>query len=68
VLFYRKSQNVNEDEEERRAQLLKSALTFSNEASEKACGSKEMLECTSKHIDFFKKQYAKIITECIPDT
>ncbi len=61
VLFRRRSQNIKADEAdevERRAQLLKSALKFSNEAKEIAvkCEFAEMLECTSNHADFFDSQ------------
>ena len=61
VLFRRRSQNIKADEAdevERSAQLLKSALKFSNEAKEIAvkCEFAEMLECTSKHADFFDSQ------------
>ena len=67
VLFYRLSQNVNADEMERKVQLLKSASNFAYEASKKACGFEEMLECAAKHVDFLKNQSASI-TECMPDT
>jgi hypothetical protein len=65
VLFYRLSQNLKADEAERRAQLLKSALKFSSEAKEKAIDSEfaEMLECTSKHMDFFNSPSDCDITE-----
>ena len=55
VLFYRRSQNLKADEAERSDQLRKSALNLSNKAKETATNGEfeEMVECTSKHIEFF---------------
>ncbi|XP_028403629.1 uncharacterized protein LOC114526274 [Dendronephthya gigantea] len=56
LLFYRRSQNLVAEENDRRSQMLKSALKFSTEAKEKAtqCNLFEMIHCTSRHIDFYQ--------------
>lgn len=69
VLFYRRSQNLKADETERREQLLKSALNFSNKAKKTANDGEfeEMLKCTSKHIEFFNSP-SDCSAECMVDT
>ncbi|CAB4042211.1 schlafen family member 13-like [Paramuricea clavata] len=60
VLFYRRSQNLKPDEIERKEDLLKSALNYSKQAKEFATQGKfvEMLESTSKHVNFFHRSCA----------
>ena len=57
VLFYRLSQNLKDDELEKRTRLLHSALKFSKSAKRMARDGEfdEMLNCTSQHIDFFTR-------------
>lgn len=68
VLFYRRSQNLKETE--RSEQLLKSALKFANKAKKTAKEGKfeEMLECTDKHIEFFRNTPPECNAECMVDT